>query len=134
MVIQLEMAYPASLPHLPGRKRKTVEQAADTYANDVKPNSDGEYYHHLAIDNAFIAGAYWQNVQLQSTLTQKDHRIAELERERDMHKTIVQSCLSVFEYVLENNDGVGVCLGYQADSIMESMVKKIKALPIPPQH
>lgn len=62
---------------------ETVEEAADTYANDVKPNSDGEYYHHLAIDNAFIAGAYWQLQQLQSTLPQKDQRIAELEREKE---------------------------------------------------
>lgn len=40
--------------------KESVEQAADKYANSVKPNEKGEYYHHMAIDNAFIAGAEWR--------------------------------------------------------------------------
>jgi len=57
---------------------EAVEQAADNYSNKVAPNKEGEYYHYMAIDDAFKAGSQWQSQHTAKALGDKDKQINEL--------------------------------------------------------
>lgn len=71
---------------------KELCKAADEYANNVEPNYEGKYYHPMALDDAFIAGAnYGVDLCTPKWITVKS--------EADIPDDNV-------EYWVENHDGI----------------------------
>ncbi len=40
------------------------------------------------------------------------------------------SCIMLLEYLLEYDDGVGICLGYQSREMIENQLKRLKDIKV----
>ena len=89
---------------------ETVEQAAEKYANihmekfDLVSSDKLPYFHNdrNKIEESFESGAKWQQEQEQDNTANE-----------------------ILDYILTNDDGVGIALGYNSREMIEQYFKRI---------
>lgn len=65
-----------------------------------------------------------------ATLQLRDEGHSHLDKETMMNARLMAACPDMFRlitYINEHHDGVGICLGYQADEMIGSLLKKINS-------
>jgi hypothetical protein len=131
----------------PPAEQETVEQAADLAFFIDEEWAQIDKYVQYSKRHGFMRGAAWQLEQLQSTLTQKDQRIAELEREWiSVEKRKPDNISTV---LIWTNISINPTLGYYVSDDWlyfshhdnfwlktEKHIKVVKWMPLPnpPQH
>lgn len=67
-----------------------------------------------------------------ATLELRDEGQSKSDKEMIMNAKLMAASVDMFKlltYISDQNDGVGICLGYQADQMIDDVLKKVNSIP-----